>query len=262
MRHILTQLRERHGYTQEQLAEVLDVSRQHIAKVERNEAELKLSQARQCAELFDISVETLALGQLPEEDILPVLKKSPEKINCTEARDPRPQMTVDSEKIQLFKEVLLYILEKVGAKPNVGKTVLFKLLYFIDFDFYETYEEQLMGATYRKEAYGPLPKEFSRIVTQMKKDGELQEVQHSHFGKDQLKYLPLRTSDLSLLKGHELAMIDDVLRKHANKNATEIMEYSHRDIPWRAAKMHEAIEYEAVFYRDDEFSVRTYEDPL
>ncbi len=45
---------------------------------------------------------------------------------------------------------LLYVLNKVGCKYNVGETVLYKLLYFIDFDFYEKYEEQLIGATYVK----------------------------------------------------------------------------------------------------------------
>jgi len=29
-------------------------------------------------------------------------------------------------------------------------TVLYKILYFIDFDYYEKYEEQLMGALYIK----------------------------------------------------------------------------------------------------------------
>ena len=52
-----------------------------------------------------------------------------------------------------FKEVLLYILSKIGAKPNVGQTVIYKLLYFIDFDFYELYEEQILGLRYIKNTY-------------------------------------------------------------------------------------------------------------
>ncbi|QQS18171.1 hypothetical protein IPL68_06065 [Candidatus Saccharibacteria bacterium] len=47
-------------------------------------------------------------------------------------RDIDPQ--TNPEKL---REVLLYVLGKVGAKPNVGETVLYKLLYFIDFDYYE-----------------------------------------------------------------------------------------------------------------------------
>ena len=35
-------------------------------------------------------------------------------------------------------------------------TVLYKLLYFIDFDYYEKFEEQLVGATYIKNHLDPL----------------------------------------------------------------------------------------------------------
>ena len=63
-----------------------------------------------------------------------------------------------------FKEVLLYVLNKVGSKPNIGETVLYKLLYFIDFDFYEKYEERLIGASYIKNHYGPTPAEFKEII--------------------------------------------------------------------------------------------------
>ena len=71
---------------------------------------------------------------------------------------------VKPENLKKFKEVLLYILSKVGSKPNVGETVLYKLLYFIDFDYYEKFEEQFIGATYIKNHYGPTPIEFKKIV--------------------------------------------------------------------------------------------------
>ncbi|MDR2420034.1 MAG: SocA family protein [Puniceicoccales bacterium] len=58
----------------------------------------------------------------------------------------------------------MYIIAKVGAKPNVGKTVLCKLLYFINFDYYELYEEQLMELVYVKDQYGPRPLHFEELV--------------------------------------------------------------------------------------------------
>ena len=64
-----------------------------------------------------------------------------------------PTLQVDK-----FKNVLLYILERCAGKPNVGETVLYKLLYFADFNYYELYEEHLTGAKYRKLPFGPVPK--------------------------------------------------------------------------------------------------------
>jgi DNA-binding XRE family transcriptional regulator len=262
MPHILTQLRERDGYTQEELAKVLNVSRQHIAKVERGKADLKLAQASQCAKLFDISVDNLSTGEMPAETMLAKkTKEDTEEIPETE-RDPTPQLSVDPDRVQKFKEVLLYILEKVGAKPNVGKTVLYKLLYFSDFDFYEKFEEQLIGATYKKIARGPAPVEFAELVSQMKEEGTLQEIRGNYYDKEQIKFLPLQKPDLRLLKAHEVEMIDDVLKRHSDKSATAISDYSHRDVPWKVHEMGEVIDYESVFYRDAEFSVRDDDDEI
>ena len=49
-----------------------------------------------------------------------------------------------------FKQVLHYVIHKTGSIENVGKTVLFKILYFTDFNYYEMFEEKLTGESYRK----------------------------------------------------------------------------------------------------------------
>ena len=58
------------------------------------------------------------------------------------------QMREEKERPEVFRQVILYVLNKVGNEPNVGEKVLHKLLYFIDFDYYEKFEENLMGETY------------------------------------------------------------------------------------------------------------------
>ena len=60
-------------------------------------------------------------------------------------------------------------------------TVLYKLLYFIDFDYYEKFEEQLVGATYIKNHFGPTPVEFKKIVESMESKGELETVKSKYF---------------------------------------------------------------------------------
>ncbi|MFA4889074.1 MAG: Panacea domain-containing protein, partial [Candidatus Omnitrophota bacterium] len=133
-------------------------------------------------------------------------------------------------------------------------------LYFIDFDFYEKYEEQLIGATYLKNHYGPTPAEFKEIVKKMKKDKELTEVKDRYFQYPQTKYLPLRPPDLTKLKGNEIQIIDEVLERLSNNNANEISEYSHNDVPWLTTEKGEVIDYEKVFYRTKPYSVRNYSD--
>ncbi len=225
--------RKEFGVTQEEIARVLDISRQTLIKIEKGERELKPKEKEKLKDFFAHF----------EED-------------KSYMRDNKPKK--DLEK---FKQVLLYILEKVGARPNIGQTVLYKLLYFIDFDYYEKYEEQLMGLTYFKNTHGPVPREFKSLIAQMKKDQEIDEVKSKYFKFEQVKYLPVKNPDLSCLNGQELEMIDFVLDRYADKSAAEISEMSHRDTPWKVAKDMENLEYEHAFYRPDEFSVGEY-DPL
>ena len=42
----------------------------------------------------------------------------------------------------------------------------------------------------------------------------------------------------------------------SDMNASKIADYSHKDIPWLAAEEGEILDYESVFYRTPEYSVR------
>ncbi|MCX6138166.1 MAG: Panacea domain-containing protein, partial [Ignavibacteriales bacterium] len=172
------------------------------------------------------------------------------------------RINVPQRNVEKFKEVLLYILDKVGSKANIGETVIYKLLYFVDFDFYEKYEEQLMGAQYIKNRFGPTPVEFAKIVEQMAKEHELEKVKSNYFEHPQTKYLPLRKPNLSKLTAEELTVVEDVLKRLSDMNATQISNYSHDDIPWKTAKEGSIIEYQSVFYRTPGYSVREYESEV
>jgi len=232
----LRELREKLNMSQEDLARRLGLSRPTLIKIEKGERPLSLPERDLVSQIFDLVKDTAS---------------------TFDTRISIPQKRLDK-----FKQVLLYILQKVGGKPNVGMTVLYKLLYFIDFDYYEKYEEQLMGLTYIKNHHGPTPKEFIKVVEEMKKSGELEEVQSKYFTYDQKKFIPIVSPDLSKLNGQELNLIDDVLNRLSDKTAKELSVYSHGDIPWITNKEGEAIDYESVFYRDDKYSVREYADTL
>ena len=175
-----------------------------------------------------------------------------------ESHEEPMRISVPQKNLKKFKEVLLYILYRVGAKPNIGETVIYKLLFYIDFDYYERYEEQLIGATYIKNHFGPTPKEFVKIVEKMENDGELIRVKDKYFSHPQTKYLPLREPNLSVVNGREVELIDEVLNKLSDMNATQISEYSHHDVPWLTTDEGKIIPYESVFYRTPPYSVRNY----
>ena len=254
-------MRKTNGISQAFVAEKIGVSRASYIEIEKGAKELTLSQADKIAEIFNISLEELISGKT-KPDIKVSIREKPEKKEKPFDRAHGKQeirIDVPQKNLKKFKEVVLYILEKVGSKSNVGMTVLYKLLYFIDFDYYEKFEEQLVGATYIKNHFGPTPVEFKKIVESMESKGELETVKSKYFQHEQTKYLPRRESDISVLSAKEIKHIDEVLARLSDKNARELSEYSHMDIPWLVAKENEVIKYEAVFYRTKETSVREYE---
>lgn len=156
----------------------------------------------------------------------------------------------------------MYILERCAGKPNVGETVLYKLLYFADFNYYELYEEQLTGAKYRKLPYGPVPQKLDSIMKQMIDDKHLQRVKTVYQGYPQTRYLPLKKANLTEFLASEKEVIDRVIEQMSDWSATAISNYSHKDIPWIASKEGEEINYELAFYREAPFSVRNYGDEI
>lgn len=242
-------LRGKIGLSQGKLANLLKVSRVSISQIESGERKISAEEIANLSKIFNITTDVLLDLK---QDIKVTLEKTKEIIPKvkTEIRISIPQ-----KNLERFKEVLLYILNKVGSKPNIGETVLYKLLYFVDFDFYEKYEEQLIGATYQKNHFGPTPIEFKKITEKME-GGDLVKVKDKYFKYPQTKYLPLREPDLTKLKATEIKLIDDVLDRLSDMNASQISNYSHNDVPWLTTEDGKIIDYEAVFYRTPPYSVR------
>jgi len=245
--------REGYGLSQEALAALLGVSRPTLSLIETGERKVTADEIKKLADIFNVSVDAFF-----DE------KKDPQ-ITIAEARQEYKKAQ-DEIRIDIprknhakFKEVLLYILNKVGAKPNVGETVIYKLLYFIDFDYYEQYEEQLIGATYKKNKFGPTPLEFRRVAEKMIETGDLKKLPNKFFNYPQTKYLPLRRPDLSKLSGKEVEVIDRVLDRLSDMTAAQISEYSHNDVPWLSTAEGAVIPYETVFYRTPAYATRAYD---
>lgn len=248
-------LRERLGLTQQQVADKLGVARSTLAQIETGQRKVSAVELVTFARIFGITCEELLDAKKePEVKIEYATQSTSAKQRVSE---PQMRINVPQKNLEKFRQVLLYILNRVGSKPNIGETVIYKLLYFIDFDYYEKYEEQLIGATYIKNHYGPTPVEFRKIVDGMIDEGKIIKVKSAYFRHPQTKYLPVERPDLSLLQALELEMIENVLNRLSDMNAAQISKYSHGDVPWLTTEDGKLIDYEKVFYRTLPYSVRS-----
>jgi transcriptional regulator with XRE-family HTH domain len=248
----IKRLREKAGLSQDALAKILGISRPAVTAIEQGRRRLSADELGRLAKALHVTADQI-IGLAKTPDVVFETKQKPQQIRET---GTALRISVPQKNVAKFKEVLLYVLARVGAKPNIGETVLYKLLYFIDFDYYERYEEQLIGATYQRNHFGPTPMEFAALVDAMRESGELVRVERPYFEFEQKKYLPLRDADLSILSGRELDLINEVLRRLSDMSARQISEYSHKDVPWLTTQDGDVIPYESVFYRTPEYSVR------
>lgn len=243
-------LRKAKGLSQEDLAKLIDISRSSLAQMEIGNRSMDVLELKRICNALQCSFYAL----LGDED-LPAIK-------FEEQPKPEPEMRISVPKLQLdkFIQVLLYVLERCAGKPNVGETVLNKLLYFADFNYYEIYEEQMTGATYRKLPFGPVPQEIDAILQRMVDNEQVQRIKSDYHGFPQTRYLPLQKPDLQLLKASEKDVIDHVIDQMSDWSAAHISEWSHKDLPWRVTKEGQTISYELAFYRELPFSVRIYDE--
>ena len=249
----LAELRKLKGFSQEDLARFLEIPRSSVAQVELGNRNVSVIELMKLSEVLGFSLDKfLAKGYRIAKEVNVIAEED------TAYQEVR--VSVPEFRMVKFKNILLYILERCGGKPNVSETVLYKLLYFSDFNFYEIYEEHLTGAQYRKLPYGPAPEKLDSLINQMLKKGQLQRIKTDYHGYPQVRYIPLEKPDLTKMSAAEKEVIDQVINRFSDWSASAISEYSHEDLPWKATEDGEIIDYELTFYRELPFSVRTYDD--
>lgn len=253
--HRITELRKLKGLSQEDLAKSVKISRPSLTQIELGNRTVDILELQQLSMVLGFSLDDFVSKDFS-------VSLDTEGKEAAKAKKTVERISVPTLQVNKFKNVLLYILERCAGKPNVGETVLYKLLYFSDFNYYELYEEHLTGAKYRKLPYGPVPQKLDTIINQMMEKGQIQRIKTEYYDKIQTRYIPLVKADLTELKASEKEVIDRVIQQLSDWSAAAISNYSHKDMPWLASKEGEEINYELAFYRDAPFSVRNYGDEI
>ena len=113
-------LRKKNTFSQEYMAGKLGMSRPTYMQIEQGERELTISEAQKLASIFGMTLEDLFKGKGRE------IKVDFEPEKKTKEKKPEIRISVPQQNLKKFREVLLYVLEKVGARPNIGETFMEK----------------------------------------------------------------------------------------------------------------------------------------
>lgn len=230
----IRRLRINAGLSQGDLADKLGISRQSVGQIESSARDVSSIELAHVAELFDISADSL-------------LQQREQKKRSTQFSG-KLDIAFSPEKLC---NTILYVLSRCGGKPNVGETVLYKLLYFIDFDSFETRNEAITGLQYVKFPFGPvpLPRQYLPVIRDMENNGTLKIVKQIYHGMAQKKYVVLADPAPHTFSDVEIRLINSVIDRLSDMTATHIKAYVHQDVPWIQTEPEEIIDYRFVFER-------------
>ena len=219
--------RSMRGYSQEQVARALGISRPTYSNVENGKKELTISQAKALSSILNIGLDDI----FGATDSLSVFSNP---ISSTEK----------------YKQIMLNAL-KYGADSDgrITKTKLAKLVYLVDFLWYYNNSSSMSGMAYRKLARGPVSDIYFRILDELEEDGTIVKEPK---GKAILFSLVEENAPFNKLSVTELNLIKSIGNAWKGKSTDEIVEFTHRQLPWQICRDGEVIPYSLITQEEPE----------
>jgi hypothetical protein len=146
-----------------------------------------------------------------------------------------------------LRELIVYLAQRSVDDARFGRVKLAKLLFFCDFGAYSEFGEPITGACYRKKPHGPLADEELLALRDLKDSGSVSVEEVGVYMYTQKRIVARRDADISWLTPAQHALIDEVLERHQDDDATDLSNLSHTFPGWGLTSMNEVIPYHTVF---------------
>ncbi|MFA5777276.1 MAG: Panacea domain-containing protein [Parcubacteria group bacterium] len=159
-----------------------------------------------------------------------------------------------SLKTEKYKQVILYLCSKLGKEIR-GKKKLAKLLYFVDFDFFEKNQKYFTGDKYKSLPMGPVPVSLNMITKEMEKEKMIQikSVNERNGYNPTEVYTCLKEPETSIFSDEEKEILSRVIKKYGHLNGKQLEDLTHAEAPYSGTKPGDEIFYELAFYRGTDF---------
>ena len=153
-----------------------------------------------------------------------------------------------------YQQIILYLCQKLGGELK-GKKKLAKLLYFVDFDFFEKYQHSITGDIYKAFPMGPVPSALDQITTDMvnKNMIEIKKEEREGYIATEV-YHCITKPDVSIFSDEEKKMLDRIITKYGHLNGKQLEELTHSEAPYIGTELKKEIPFELSYYRGTDFS--------
>lgn len=149
-----------------------------------------------------------------------------------------------------YKNAIIFFAKKI-QNGTLGKLKIMKLLYYLDFDFFERYGRPVTGDEYLRFEKGPVPRMAEKILKEM--SGNQIKITKRKVGvgyNDQMHIEALKDFDVNVFEKEEVLMLEEVASKWEKFTGAEMKTASHGEAPWISTKPNEVIDYNLAYYRN------------
>lgn len=143
--------------------------------------------------------------------------------------------------LKKFLNAALFFMNQV---PQLTKTKLNKLMFYMDFKYFQTHTVSITGIPYARINYGPVPDQYSLLYGLMAAQ-ELVLIEEASADQYTWEYFDARThADESVFNVDELDVLRQVATRFKDQSARQISEISHQEDAWKKTPNSEQISYE------------------
>ncbi|MFH1712976.1 MAG: Panacea domain-containing protein [Candidatus Jacksonbacteria bacterium] len=155
-----------------------------------------------------------------------------------------------------YKDVILYLAEKLGGEIK-GKKKLAKLLYFVDFDFFESAkgkQKSLTGDIYKALPMGPFPITMEKILADMAKEKKITiKLIKERADYNSTEIYQSKKKTVGSFSKKEQQILDRVVLKYGHLSGKQLEDLTHAEAPYIGTAPNQEIAYELAFYRGTNF---------
>lgn len=149
-----------------------------------------------------------------------------------------------------YKNAIIFFAKKI-QNGTLGKLKMMKLLYFLDFDFFEKYGRSITGDDYLRFEMGPVPRMGEKMLKNMDgKEIKITKRKITDGYNEQMHIEALGDYNMNIFTKEELIMLEEIADKWEKFTGTEMKNASHGEAPWIATKPNDAIDYNLAYYRN------------
>jgi uncharacterized phage-associated protein len=148
--------------------------------------------------------------------------------------------------LEQYRNAILYFV-KFCNNDLLGRTKLYKLLYYLDFISHRDTGKSVTGDVYIKQDYGPVPARVDEMITSLREEGKITtDLVPATNGTQRVKFAltPDTVVNESVFDETQRKLLENICTEFSSWTREKIVNQTHLEAPWFFSKPFEIVDYD------------------